>query len=68
MALIFLGLSFQEIGPIDQAPKAFQKAVHLNPTNCLAWNGLINYYEKIDCIEAKIELIRLYSSILFLEG
>lgn len=68
MALVFLGLSFQELGPHDQVPKAFQKAVQLNPSNSLAWNGLINYYENIDSVETKKELIKLYSSILSLEG
>ncbi|XP_023312091.1 tetratricopeptide repeat protein 37-like, partial [Anoplophora glabripennis] len=67
MALIFLGLSLQELGPPEQAPKAFQRAIESNPSNPLAWNGLINYYEKIDSMKAKQELIKLYSSVLSLE-
>ncbi|CAH1994676.1 unnamed protein product [Acanthoscelides obtectus] len=67
MALIFLGLSLQEVGPEDQAPKAFKKAIELNSTNPLAYNGLISYYEKIDNEDAKKELVKLYTEILELE-
>ncbi|KAJ8928551.1 hypothetical protein NQ314_018889 [Rhamnusium bicolor] len=67
MALVFLGLSLQEIGPAEQAPKAFQKAIESNSTNPLAWTGLINYYEKIDTIDSKKELIKLYSTAIDLE-
>lgn len=47
MGLVFFGLSAQESGvSLDQALAAFKKATKLNPDNILAWNGLMNYYEK----------------------
>lgn len=67
MALVFLGLSLQETGPSDQAPKAFRKAIQSNPDNILAWNGLANYYEKIETPESKEELIDVYISLLQLK-
>ncbi|XP_056637029.1 tetratricopeptide repeat protein 37 [Diorhabda sublineata] len=67
MALVFLGLTLQEIGPVDQACKAFQKAIDNNPTNPLAWNGLINYYEKLETDEAKNKLEDTYISALEFE-
>nr|CAH7731856.1 unnamed protein product [Callosobruchus chinensis] len=68
MAFIFLGLSLQEVGPANQAPKAFQKAIELDPSNILAYNGLISYYEKIDTEDSKKELVKLYTKILELES
>nr|CAI5830097.1 unnamed protein product [Callosobruchus analis] len=68
MALIFLGLSLQEAGQANQAPKAFQKAIELEPSNALAYNGLISYYEKIDADDSKKELVKLYTQILELES
>lgn len=67
MALVFLGLCLQELGPVQQASKAFQKAAELNPKNPLAWNGLINYYEKIQTEEANDKLVELYISALEVE-
>ncbi|VEN48112.1 unnamed protein product [Callosobruchus maculatus] len=68
MALIFLGLSLQEVGQANQAPMAFQKAIELDPSNILAYNGLISYYEKIDSENSKKELVKLYSQVLELES
>lgn len=67
MALVFLGLSLQETGPTDQAPNAFRKAIHINPSNILAWNGLANYYEKIQNEDSRKELVQIYVSLLELE-
>ncbi|CAH1115105.1 unnamed protein product [Psylliodes chrysocephalus] len=67
MALVFLGLCLQELGPVQQASKAFQKAAELNPKNPLAWNGLVNYYEKIQTEEANDKLVELYISALEVE-
>ncbi|KAJ8978706.1 hypothetical protein NQ317_015954 [Molorchus minor] len=68
MALVFLGLSLQEVGPTDQAPKAFRKAIECNSENPLAWTGLINYYEKLDTDDARKELIKLYSKAVDIES
>ncbi|KAG5897490.1 hypothetical protein JTB14_031114 [Gonioctena quinquepunctata] len=67
MAFVFLGLSLQEVGPSDQAVKAFRKAIELTPQNLLAWNGLIKYYEKLDDEDAKKNLIQPYLTALKLE-
>ncbi|XP_076257912.1 tetratricopeptide repeat protein 37 isoform X2 [Rhynchophorus ferrugineus] len=68
MALLFLGFALQEVGPVDQAPKAFQKAVDLNPSNPLGFQGFINYYEKINTNETKPELIKSLLSYLEVES
>lgn len=67
LALIFLGLALQEVGPTDKAIKAFQKAEQLEPSNPLAWNGIISYYEKVNNEESRIELIQAYIKILEIE-
>ncbi|KAJ3638165.1 hypothetical protein MTP99_001570 [Tenebrio molitor] len=67
MALVFLGVSLQETGQLPKALSAFQDAIQANPSNCLAWNGLINYYEKVDTRETKRELINAYMSLLNIE-
>ncbi|XP_050293501.1 tetratricopeptide repeat protein 37 isoform X2 [Anthonomus grandis grandis] len=67
MALVLLGMSLQEIGPIEHTPKAFQKAIDLNQENPLAWQGLISYYEKVDNDELKGELVKAYLAYLKLE-
>lgn len=68
MALVFLGISLQEVGPVDQAPLAFKKAIKLDANNILAWNGLLNYYEKVatDPANSK-ELVEVYSKLLQVE-
>lgn len=64
MALIFLGVSLQEVGPLEQVPLIFRKAIQLDPSNILAWNGLRLYYEKTDGLEAKTELVNVYFKLL----
>lgn len=67
MALVFLGVSLQETSQLSKALKVFQDAIQLNPSNSLAWNGLVNYYEKIDTKETKLDLINAYISLLNIE-
>ncbi|RZC41781.1 tetratricopeptide repeat protein 37, partial [Asbolus verrucosus] len=67
MALVFSGVSLQETGQSEKALIAFQDAIRVDPLNSLAWNGLVNYYDKIDTKEAKIELIKAYISLLNIE-
>lgn len=64
MALIFLGVSLQEVGPLEQVPLVFRKAIQLDSSNILAWNGLRNYYERTDGCEAKKELVDVYFKLL----
>ncbi|CAH1156223.1 unnamed protein product [Phaedon cochleariae] len=68
MGLIFLGLSLQEVGPSEQAVKAFRKAIQHDESNPLAWNGVINYYEKFDDDESKKHLVQSYIGILNAES
>lgn len=68
MALVFLGISLQEIGPADQAPLAFRKAISNDAYNILAWNGLLNYYEKNANVFNRVnELADIYFKLLQLE-
>lgn len=64
MALVFLGISLQEVGPTDQAPLAFNKAIELKPCELLAWNGLLNFYEKSSGSENVKELIKIYLKLM----
>lgn len=67
MALIFLGLSYQETKQFDEALKAFRKAVNSKADNILGWNGLINYYEKLNNKDTKKDLLKAYIAILKIE-
>lgn len=61
LGLILLGKSFQDA---DEAPLAFQKAISCKKDNPLAWQGLANYYERKDNMEAKIKLLNVYEELL----
>lgn len=67
MALVFFGISLQEVGPRDQAPLAFRKAILSSPDQILAWTGLANYYEKDESDSASKELISIYGKLLDIE-
>lgn len=67
MALILLGVSLQEVGPLEQVPLVFRKAIQLDSSNILAWNGLRNYYEKTNSLEAKTALVDVYCTLLKIE-
>lgn len=67
MALVFLGISLQETGPKDQALLAFKKAIRLDSTKIVAWNGLLNYYEKTEKPQNMSELIDAYLTVMKLE-
>lgn len=67
MGLVFLGLALQEVGPTEQALKAFQKAIDLDNGNPLAWQGLISYHEKLNSDSSKTELLKLYKAYLAIE-
>lgn len=67
MAFIFLGLSYQETGQMEEALKSFRRAVNSKSDNVLGWNGLINYYEKVNNKDSKKDLLQAYLAILKLE-
>ncbi|KAK5647507.1 hypothetical protein RI129_002399 [Pyrocoelia pectoralis] len=68
MALVFVGLSLQELGLNDKVAPTFKKAIQICPKNILAWNGLANYFEKLQTDVAQTELISIYVTILDLES
>ncbi|KAB0804312.1 hypothetical protein PPYR_01282 [Photinus pyralis] len=68
MALVFVGLSLQELGLNDKVIPTFKKAIQISPKNALAFNGLANYLEKLQTDEAQAELISIYVTILNLES
>jgi tetratricopeptide (TPR) repeat protein len=45
-ALVFLGLAHARLEQFDKAEKAYDDACLLSPENGLAWQGLIDLYEK----------------------
>lgn len=55
------------MGEMDGALKAFRKAVNLKSDNSLGWNGLINYYEKLNNKDSKKDLLEAYLQIIKLE-
>ncbi|XP_022819335.1 tetratricopeptide repeat protein 37 [Spodoptera litura] len=59
--LVLLGKSLQDS---DQAPLAYQKAIASKPDHPLAWQGLANYYERIENESNKIKLITVYNEML----
>lgn len=67
MALVFAGVASQEIGQLGKSLEFLRKAIELNPTNILAWNGLVNYYEKLKTDDAKAELVKTFLSLIRLE-
>lgn len=67
MGLVFLGVSLQEVGPKDQALLAFKKAIRLDSTKILAWNGLLSYYEKCEKPQETAELVDIYLTLIKLE-
>ncbi|KAH9643372.1 hypothetical protein HF086_008859 [Spodoptera exigua] len=62
--LILLGKSLQDS---DQAPLAYQKAIASKPDHPLAWQGLANYYERIENDTNKSKLITVYNEMLNLQ-
>jgi len=45
-AQVFAGVSLLNLGVYDESEKAYQEAIQLNPANALAWQGLVNLFEK----------------------
>lgn len=67
MGLVFLGVSLQEVGPKDQALLAFKKAIRVDSTKILAWNGILSYYEKCEKPQETAELVDIYLTLIRLE-
>ena len=64
-ALVFAGLSLLNLSQFAESEKAYKEAISLNRTNPLAWQGVINLFEKQGTIdklkEASIALADIYS-------
>ncbi|XP_034025931.1 tetratricopeptide repeat protein 37 isoform X2 [Thalassophryne amazonica] len=63
-AWVFIGLAATELDQPDQAHTAYTKAVELEPEQLLAWQGLVNLYEKIDQWDFKTELPHAYQKLI----
>jgi tetratricopeptide (TPR) repeat protein len=64
-AQVFAGLSLLNLSQFSDSEKSFREAVSLNNTNPLAWQGLVNLFEKQRNLaglkEASLALADIYS-------
>uniref|UniRef100_A0A3Q3WEK4 Uncharacterized protein n=1 Tax=Mola mola TaxID=94237 RepID=A0A3Q3WEK4_MOLML len=63
-AWVFIGLAASELEQPDQAQTAYKKAAELEPKQLLAWQGLVNLYEKTDQWDFKEELPNVYQKLV----
>lgn len=63
-ANVFLALAHLELGELAESEQAYQKAIELNKTQVLAWQGLSKFYERIQAWDKYVntldELIQLF--------
>ncbi|CAA7259262.1 unnamed protein product [Cyclocybe aegerita] len=63
---VFLGLALLELGENDESEQIYRKAIELNPTQPLAWQGIANFYEKTanweKQVDALIQLMNLFNT------
>jgi superkiller protein 3 len=64
-AHVFAGISLLNLSQYAESEKAYREAISLNTTNPLAWQGLVNLFEKQSNLnglrEATIALADIYS-------
>ncbi|KAM3940662.1 superkiller complex protein 3 isoform 1-T2 [Leptodactylus fuscus] len=63
-AWVFIGLAASELEQPDQAQAAYKKAAEIEPEQLLAWQGLVNLYEKINQKDFKEDLPNIYEKLL----
>lgn len=65
-AYVLIGAAMREIDELKmQSPMALKKATALEPDNPLAWQGLMNFYEKEpENNENSNELLKIYCQVL----
>lgn len=63
-AWVFIGLAASELEQPDQAHAAYKKAIEADPEQLLAWQGLVNLYEKVDQKDFKEDLPNVYEKLL----
>ncbi|XP_073447000.1 superkiller complex protein 3 isoform X3 [Dendrobates tinctorius] len=63
-AWVFIGLAASELEQPDQAQAAYKKAAEIEPEQLLAWQGLVNLYEKVNQKDFKDDLPNVYQKLL----
>ncbi|KAM4050000.1 superkiller complex protein 3 isoform 2-T3 [Anomaloglossus baeobatrachus] len=63
-AWVFIGLAASELEQPDQAQAAYKKATEIEPEQLLAWQGLVNLYEKVNQKDFKDDLPNAYQKLL----
>ncbi|EDV26404.1 uncharacterized protein TRIADDRAFT_54351 [Trichoplax adhaerens] len=63
-ALVFIGKAATEMQQFDQAEAAYRRATQSSPDLMLAWQGLVELFEKNDEHTKKIELVEIYDKLL----
>ncbi|XP_075693260.1 superkiller complex protein 3 isoform X2 [Rhinoderma darwinii] len=63
-AWVFIGLAASELEQPEQARAAYKKATELEPEQLLAWQGLVNLYEKVTQKDFKEDLPNAYQKLL----
>ncbi|XP_069137889.1 tetratricopeptide repeat protein 37-like isoform X1 [Argopecten irradians] len=62
-ALVFVGVAAEGLDQVDQAVKAYKRAVEASPDQALAWQGLAGLYEKRPSQEHDNDLISVYQKL-----
>ncbi|XP_056393771.1 SKI3 subunit of superkiller complex protein [Hyla sarda] len=63
-AWVFIGLAASELEQPEQAHAAYKKAAEIDPEQLLAWQGLVNLYEKDNQKDFKEDLPNVYQKLL----
>ncbi|XP_069819036.1 superkiller complex protein 3 [Dendropsophus ebraccatus] len=63
-AWVFIGLAASELEQPEQAQAAYKKASEIEPEQLLAWQGLVNLYEKVSQKDFKEDLPNVYQKLL----
>ncbi|KAG9487998.1 hypothetical protein GDO78_007677 [Eleutherodactylus coqui] len=63
-AWVFIGLAASELEQPDQAQAAYKKATEIEPEQLLAWQGLVNLYEKVSQKDFQDDLPNVYQKLL----
>ncbi|OSD01253.1 TPR-like protein [Trametes coccinea BRFM310] len=57
-ANVFLGLAYLRLGELEKSEQAYRKAIDLNPEQALAWQGIMQLYEKQENWEEYVKTLR----------
>ncbi|XP_033749913.1 LOW QUALITY PROTEIN: tetratricopeptide repeat protein 37-like [Pecten maximus] len=67
-ALVFVGVAAEGLDQVDQAVKAYKRAIESAPGQALAWQGLAGLYEKRPSPEHETDLISVYQKLQEIHG